>query len=108
MLTQDESAELNNRAHDQRTTKADYGRFLMLGAGSCERLPSGTSLKKIAYELARIGGNLNQAMAAINTAQQSEQLTEKQFAALHNAITSGVEAWATPLAELRGQLDRLK
>jgi len=107
-LTPDEAETLQNHAHDQRVSKADYARFLIFGPRSCRRLPSAPELKRIAFLLANISGNLNQCQHSINAAQLAGTLDVDQFAAMHKAIAFGHNAWSEPLAEFRTQLVRLK
>ncbi|KPD10368.1 hypothetical protein [Phaeobacter sp. 11ANDIMAR09] len=107
-LTPEEADKIKNHAHDQRISKADYARFLIFGPGSCKRLPSAVELKKIAFLLATISGNLNQCQRSINAAQLAGTLDSNQFAAMHKAIAFGHSSWSKPLSEFRSQLDRLK
>ena len=107
-LTPGEAERIKNRAGDHRLSQADYVRILVFGQATEYGLPSAPSLRKIAQQLTGIGNNLNQCQRSINEAQARGTLSAEQFAAMHRAISQGREAWAEPLSELRGQLNKLR
>ncbi|MEP3632194.1 MAG: hypothetical protein ABJQ23_09775 [Shimia thalassica] len=107
-LSEEEADILQNNAGDHRLTKADYVRQIVFGPGAKNGLPNGPKLQSIAQKLAGISNNLNQCQAAINSAQANGKLSPDQFAAMHKAISHGLEAWVEPLEELRAEIGKLR
>ncbi len=106
-LTEDEANQLKTTAHKHELTQADYVRKVVFG-NTAHGLPNATKLQDIAAKLAGIGNNINQAMAAVKTAQKDGTLNADQFDAMYKIIAEARRIWLEPLGELRGQLGKLK
>lgn len=84
MLTDTEYSRVKAMAGDHRITSADLVRHLVLGDDAPLRLPSGATLREIAFQLSSISSNINRCTKEIHSAKLKGTLTEAQFAALHH------------------------
>lgn len=71
-------------------------------------MPSGASLRDIAFILSSISANINKCMKEIHSAKLSGTLTEAQFAAMYEAIKIGAKSWKEPRDVLRKEMLRFK
>lgn len=108
MLTDDEHTHIKAMAGDQRITSADLVRHLILGSDAARRMPSGATLRDIAFKLSSISSNLNRCMKEIHSAKLAGTLTEAQFAAMHQAIRVGLKSWQESRDALRNELRHFK
>lgn len=104
MLTAAEHQQLKALAGDQRISSADLVRHLVLGSNAPRRMPSGSTLRDIAFTLSGISSNLDKCMREIHSAKLRGALNENQFEAMYNAIRMGLKLWAEPRNDLRNAM----